>query len=139
MLLPESVTQVSDAELQLDLGAGVTGYIKAEQISDDPAFKLTEQFKKGDSVEAFVIRVSDLEGVAELSKKRVDADRNWKNIEEACENKTVLEGKVAEAVKGGVVIYTGANRVFIPASQSGGARRTRSLHAGWRDGQIPHH
>ena len=114
-----TVTQVSDAELQLDLGAGVTGYIKAEQISDDPAFKLTEQFKKGDSVEAFVIRVSDLEGVAELSKKRVDADRNWKNIEEACENKTVLEGKVAEAVKGGVVIYTGANRVFIPASQSG--------------------
>lgn len=114
-----TVTQVSDAELQLDLGTSVTGYIKAEQISDDPAFKLTEHFKKGDTVEAFVIRVSDLEGVAELSKKRVDADRNWKNIEEACENKTVLEGKVAEAVKGGVVIYSNANRVFIPASQSG--------------------
>ena len=114
-----TVTQVSDAELQLDLGTSVTGYIKAEQISDDPAFKLTEHFKKGDVVEAFVIRVSDLEGVAELSKKRVDSDRNWKNIEEACENKTVLEGKVAEAVKGGVVIYTNANRVFIPASQSG--------------------
>ncbi len=114
-----TVTQVSDAELQLDLGTSVTGYIKAEQISDDPAFKLTEHFGKGDTVEAFVIRVSDLEGVAELSKKRVDSDRNWKNIEEACENKTVLEGKVAEAVKGGVVIYTGANRVFIPASQSG--------------------
>lgn len=114
-----TVTQVSDAELQLDLGTSVTGYIKAEQISDDPSFKLTEHFKKGDTVEAFVIRVSDLEGVAELSKKRVDADRNWKNIEDACENKTVLEGKVAEAVKGGVVIYSGANRVFIPASQSG--------------------
>lgn len=114
-----TVTQVSDAELQLDLGTGVTGYIKAEQISDDPAYKLSEHFEKGDKVEAFVIRVSDLEGVAELSKKRVDSDRNWKNIEEACENKTVLEGKVAEAVKGGVVIYTGSNRVFIPASQSG--------------------
>ena len=114
-----TVTQVSDAELQLDVGTGVTGYIKAEQISDDPAFKLTENFKKGDSVEAFVIRVSDVEGVAELSKKRVDADRNWKNIEDAYENKTVLEGKVAEAVKGGVVIYANSNRVFIPASQSG--------------------
>lgn len=114
-----TVTQVSDAELQLDLGTSVTGYIKAEQITDDPAFKLTENFKKGDEVEAFVIRVSDLEGVAELSKKRVDADRNWKNIEEACENKTVLEGKVAEAVKGGVVIYTNSSRVFVPASQTG--------------------
>ena len=114
-----TVTYVSDAELQLDVGVGVTGYIKADQITDDPAVKLTEQFKKGDKVEAFVIRVSDVEGVAELSKKRADADKNWQNIVAACENKTVLEGKVAEAVKGGVVIYCDANRVFVPASQTG--------------------
>jgi 4-hydroxy-3-methylbut-2-enyl diphosphate reductase len=114
-----TVTHVSDAELQLDVGAGVTGYIKAEQISDDPSFKLTENFKNGDKVEAFVIRVSDIEGVAELSKKRVDADRNWFNLVAACEAKTVLEGKVAEAVKGGVVIFCDANRVFVPASQTG--------------------
>ena len=114
-----TVTHVSDAELQLDVGAGVTGYIKAEQITDDAAFKLTENFKNGDKVEAFVIRVSDIEGVAELSKKRVDADRNWLNIVAACEEKTVLEGKVAEAVKGGVVIFCDANRIFVPASQTG--------------------
>ena len=114
-----TVTHVSDAELQLDLSAGVTGYIKAEQITDDPAFKLTENFKNGDQVEGFVIRVSDIEGVAELSKKRADADKNWQNVVDACENKTVLEGKVTEAVKGGVVILHNANRVFVPASQTG--------------------
>lgn len=114
-----TVTQVTDNELQLDLGTSVTGYIKADQISDDPALKLTETFKKGDKVEAFVIRVSDVEGVAELSKKRVDADRNWQNIVAACEKKTILEGKVAEAVRGGVVIFVDANRVFVPASQTG--------------------
>ena len=114
-----TVTHVSDAELQLDVGAGVTGYIKADQITNDPAFKLVENFKNGDKVEAFVIRVSDVEGVAELSKKRVDADKNWQNLVAACENKTVLEGKVTEAVKGGVVIFCDANRVFVPASQTG--------------------
>ena len=114
-----TVTQVTDNELQLDLGTSVTGYIKADQISDDPALKLTESFKKGDKIEAFVIRVSDVEGVAELSKKRVDADRNWQTIVSACEEKTVLEGKVAEAVRGGVVIFVNANRVFVPASQTG--------------------
>ncbi len=114
-----TVTHVSDAEIQLDVGVGVTGYIKADQISNDPAFKLTENFKNGDKVEAFVIRVSDIEGVAELSKKRADADKNWQNIVAACEEKTVLEGKVAEAVKGGVVIYCDANRVFVPGSQTG--------------------
>ena len=114
-----TVTHVSDAELQLDVGVGVTGYIKADQITDDASFKLTENFKNGDKVEAFVIRVSDIEGVAELSKKRVDADKNWQNIVAACEEKAVLEGKVAEAVKGGVVIYAHSNRVFVPASQTG--------------------
>ncbi len=114
-----TVTHVSDAEIQLDVGAGVTGYIKADQITNDPAFKLTENFKNGDKVEAFVIRVSDIEGVAELSKKRADADKNWQNIVAACDEKTVLEGKVAEAVKGGVVIYCDANRVFVPGSQTG--------------------
>ena len=114
-----TVTYVSDAELQLDLGTSVTGYIKADQISDDPALKLTEVFHKGDEVEAFVIRISDIDGVAELSKKRVDADKNWQNIVAAYENKTILEGKVAEAVKGGVVIYVNASRVFVPASQTG--------------------
>ena len=114
-----TVTHVSDAELQLDLSAGVTGYIKAEQITDDPTFKLTENFKNGDQVEGFVIRVSDIEGVAELSKKRVDADKNWQSVVDACENKTVLEGKVTEAVRGGVVILYNANRVFVPASQTG--------------------
>ncbi len=114
-----TVTHVSDAELQLDLSAGVTGYIKAEQITDDPAFKLTENFKNGDQVEGFVIRVSDIEGVAELSKKRADADKNWQNVVNACENKTVLEGKVTEAVRGGVVILHNANRIFVPASQTG--------------------
>ncbi len=114
-----TVTHVSDAELQLDVGAGVTGYIKADQISNDPTFKLTENFKNGDQVKAFVIRVSDIEGVAELSKKRVDADENWQTLVDACENKTVLEGKVTKAVKGGVEIIYNANRVFVPASQSG--------------------
>ena len=113
------VTHVTDTELQLDLGAKVTGIIKSEQITDDPSVKLTEQFKVGDSVEAFVIRVSDVEGVAELSKKRVDSDKNWIKIVEASQNGDILEGKITSAVKGGVVAIVDSVRVFIPASQSG--------------------
>ena len=88
-----TVTHVSDAELQLDVGVGVTGYIKAVRGSDDPSVKLTEQFKVGDTVEAKVVRVSDIEGVAELSKKRVDSDKNWTGIVAAYENGDILEGK----------------------------------------------
>ncbi len=113
------VTAVSGAELQLDVGYKVTGIIKAEQITDDPSVNLKDMFKVGDSVEAFVIRVSDVEGIAELSKKRTDSDKNWGEIVAAYEAKTILEGKVIEAVKGGVIALTGATRVFIPGARSG--------------------
>ncbi len=116
------VTHVTDAELQLDLGAKVTGIIKAEQITDDPTARLTEMFKIGDAVEAFVIRVSDVEGVAELSKKRTDSDRNWKNIVALKDSGEVVSGKVLKAVNGGLTVAVDSVNVFVPASQSGVAK-----------------
>ena len=113
------VTHVDDTELQLDLGTGVTGYIKAERVTDDPSVKLTEAFHVGDSVEAKVIRVSDVDGVAELDKRRVDSGKNFKKVEEAKEAGEVLEAPVADVVKGGVIVYVYGSRIFIPASQSG--------------------
>ncbi|MBO5715655.1 MAG: bifunctional 4-hydroxy-3-methylbut-2-enyl diphosphate reductase/30S ribosomal protein S1 [Clostridia bacterium] len=116
------VTHVTDAELQLDLGAKVTGIIKAEQITDDASVRLTQMFNIGDEVEAFVIRVSDIEGVAELSKKRTDSDRHWKNIVALKESGEVVSGKVLKAVAGGLTVQVGATNVFVPASHSGLAK-----------------
>ena len=112
------VTAVNDGELQLDIGAKVTGIIKADQITDDPSCKLSEMFKIGDAVKAFVIRVSDVEGFATLSKKRVDSDACWTKIVEAKNNDTVLEGVVIEIVKSGVIVLVDSTRVFVHESQT---------------------
>ncbi|MBQ4091098.1 MAG: 4-hydroxy-3-methylbut-2-enyl diphosphate reductase [Clostridia bacterium] len=115
------VTAVNDSEIQLDLGAKVTGIIKAEKVTDDPNAKLTEMFKIGDAVEAFVVRVSDVEGFATLDKTRTDANKNWSKIVAAKENGETLEGKVIEVVKGnvGVIVLVETTRVFVHASQTG--------------------
>ena len=117
-----TVTYVTDAEIQLDVGAQVTGIIKAEQITDDPSVKLTELYKKGDQIEGRVGRVSDIEGIAELSKKAVDSARNWQKIVTANEEGAVVTGKVVEVIKGGVNVLVGATKVFVPASQTGIAK-----------------
>ncbi len=119
------VTAVNDTELQLDIGAKVTGIIKAEKITDDPAAKLTEMFKIGDAVEAFVVSVSDIDGFARLDKKRADSDKNWHKIVAAKENNEILEGKVVEVIKtAGVRVVCDGTRVFIPASQTGTPKNT---------------
>ena len=117
-----TIFTISDNEIKLDLGAKFTGVLTKEQITDDPTAKLSEMFKVGDQIEVFVIRVEDGKGIATVSKKRVDADNSWVILKDAFDNDIVLEGKVVSVVKGGVIVSTSGNSVFVPASQSGIAK-----------------
>ena len=116
------VTSVSATEVQLDLGCKVTGVLTLANVTDDPQAKLADLFKVGDTVEAVAVRVNDVEGIATLSKKKVDAKNNWNLVVKALEDGEVLSGKVIEAVKGGVVISALSQKIFVPASQTGVAR-----------------
>ena len=117
-----TVVTIGKNEIKLDLGTKVTGVLPKEQITDDPNADLSLMFKVGDEVDVFVIQVKDSEGIARLSKKRVDADNSWVVLKTAYENGEILEGKVTAAIKGGVIVTTGANTVFVPASQTGIAK-----------------
>ena len=113
------VTSISGTELNVDLGAKVTGVIAKNQITDDPNAKLEDMFKIGDEFDAFVIKVSDIEGMATLSKKRVDLINNWNNIVAYYNNGDVVEGKIVEAVRGGVIIVIDGVRILVPARHTG--------------------
>ncbi|MGN1345673.1 MAG: 30S ribosomal protein S1 [Eubacteriales bacterium] len=113
------VTSISPNEIHLDLGAKTTGVITHDKATDDPQAKLDVLYKVGDVVKAKVIKVSDIDGIATLDKTRVDSESNWLKIVEASETNETLEGKIVEAVKGGVIITINSVRVFIPASLTG--------------------
>ena len=118
-VVPCIVTSVTAGELGVDIGAKVTGVIPRDQVTDDPAAKLEDLYKIGDTFEAFVIKVSDIEGMATLSKKRVDSMKNWSTLVEAKESGEIVEGKITEAVRGGVIAIVNGNRVFIPGRHTG--------------------
>ena len=116
------VTAITPTEVQVDVGAKQSAYIKLSELSDDPTAKPEDIVKVGDEIETYIVRVNDVEGYAELSKKRLDTVKVWENIEQAVEDKTVLEGTVTEENKGGIVVSVKGVRVFVPASQSGQPR-----------------
>ena len=116
------VTAITPTEVQVDVGAKQAAYIKLSELSDDPSAKPEDIVHVGDEIETYIIRVNDVEGYAELSKKRLDAVKVWENIEKAVEEKTVMEGVVTEENKGGIVVSVKGVRVFVPASQSGQPR-----------------
>ncbi|MBE6606840.1 MAG: 4-hydroxy-3-methylbut-2-enyl diphosphate reductase [Ruminococcaceae bacterium] len=113
------ILMVSQSEITVDLGCKVTGIIPYNEITDTPNVDLTTMYKPGDEIEAFVIRVSDVDGMATLSKKKIDARKNLQFVIDAKESGETLEGRVIEAVRGGVIVSTNLVRVFVPASQTG--------------------
>ncbi len=113
------ITSVSQNEIHVDLGTKVTGIIPFSEVTDDPQEKLVEVYHVGDEIEAVVSKVSDLDGVAMLSRRRMLSTRNWQTVVDAKENGTILEGRVTEAVKGGVIIAIKLLKLFVPASQTG--------------------
>ena len=116
------VTGITATEVNVDLGTKHAGYIPLSELSDDPSAKPEDIVKVGDEIETYVMRVNDVEGVATLSKKRLDSVKHWDTVEAAVEEKTVLEGPVTEVNKGGVVVNLKGIRVFVPASQTGKPR-----------------
>ena len=116
------ITSVSAGELHVDLGAKVTGIIAYDEVTDDASVKLTDAFKPGDEITAVVIKVSDRDGVATLSKKRIDNKLRWKKVLDAYNEGAVIEGTVTDVIKGGVLLNYEGNRVFVPASQTGVAK-----------------
>jgi len=113
------VTAITPTEVQVDVGAKQSAYIKLSELSDDPSAKPEDIVHVGDEIETYIVRVNDVEGYAELSKKRLDAVKVWENIENAVDEKTILDGVVTEVNKGGIVVSVKGVRVFVPASQSG--------------------
>lgn len=113
------VVAITPTEVSIDLGTKYSAFIPTTEFTEDGEVKLEDAVHVGDTVEAIVVRVNDVEGTAQLSKKRMDAVKNWADIEAAQEAGSVVEGTVTEENKGGIVVSVKGIRVFVPASQSG--------------------
>ena len=102
-------------EVFVDIGYKSDGVISADEFSsgDD----LESDLKVGDEIEVYVARVNDVEGIVTLSRKKALARRVWNDVEKYYNDKTQIDTKVTEIVKGGVLCEWKGARIFVPASQ----------------------
>lgn len=117
-----TVIAVNPTEITVDIGRGVTGYVTADEFSNEPDVKLMDEVKAGDKLNLIIMKINDQEGTAMLSKRRYDAIAGWDNIVAAKDSGEIVTGFVKDVIKGGVVAYANGIRVFIPASQATASR-----------------
>ncbi|UIN48731.1 30S ribosomal protein S1 [Bacillus safensis] len=108
------VSKVEDKHVNVDIvNVKQPGIIPISELSSLHVEKASDVVKDGDELELKVTKVED--DALILSKRAVDADRAWEDLEKKFDTKEVFEAEVKDVVKGGLVVDIGV-RGFIPAS-----------------------
>jgi small subunit ribosomal protein S1 len=110
-LVDGSVIQVTPEQVFIDVGYKSEGKI--------PIAEFTEIPKIGDVVSVILIAKENKHGEVIVSKQKADVKLFWKNLRQAFQDHTVVEGLIEKPVKGGYDVDLGAGvRAFLPISQS---------------------
>lgn len=108
-----TVVKMEDKQVLVDIGYKTEGIVPISELSNLHVETTSDVVKEGDELQLKVKKVEDDEVI--LSKRSVDADKAWEELEANFQNGDVLETEVKEVVKGGLVVDIGL-RGFIPAS-----------------------
>ena len=111
------VHQVTDNEVIVNLGCKKDGILPIEEITLKEGETLADLFNEGDEIQAKVIKTDDGDGGILLSKKKLEINKHWKEINNAYEDKSIIDVKVVRVVNGGVIAKYKEVSGFIPMSQ----------------------
>lgn len=111
------VHQVTEKEVIVNMGCKKDGIIPRDEVTLEGDQKLTDLFAEGDEIQAKVIKTDDGDGGILLSKKKLEVNEHWNEINEALENKSIISVKVVKQVNGGVIAAYKEVSGFIPLSQ----------------------
>jgi small subunit ribosomal protein S1 len=109
------VVKVEADQAIVDIGYKYDGVIPLKELSSLQLDNATDAVQVGDELELKVVNINDHKETLQLSKRAIDSEKAWSVLQEKLESKEVFEAKVADVVKGGLVVDVGL-RGFVPAS-----------------------
>ena len=108
-----TVVGISKDGVLVDVGYKSEGIIPRVQFQDENG-ELT--IEEGDTVEVFLEKKEDSEGLIYLSKEKADKMKVWNDIGQSYEDNEPVRGKILSRIKGGLTVDIGV-RAFLPGSQ----------------------
>jgi len=114
-ILNGEVITVSKNFVLIDLGALGTGIVYPGEFYDNPS--LQKALKPGQQVAAVLLDLENEEGYRELSLKRAQKTTSWQDIKNKKESGEIIETKVININKGGLIVEISGIQGFLPLSQ----------------------
>ena len=98
------VARVTEEEVYVDIGAKTEAILPVKEVHLEEGQTLADLFVQENDIEVTVLDVDEQDGTVTVSHKRLARDKRLKELEEALEKETILEGKVKQVVSAGIVI-----------------------------------
>jgi small subunit ribosomal protein S1 len=106
-----TVLAVNATEVLVDVGFKSEGVISLSEFPDPSSITV------GATIDVFLEKMENQDGLVVLSKQRADFVRVWDRVKEAHDGGQVVEGKLVRKIKGGVVVDLYGVEAFLPGSQ----------------------
>ncbi|KAB2333702.1 30S ribosomal protein S1 [Bacillus mesophilum] len=108
------VTKVEEKQVIVHISdSKLDGIIPISELSSLHIEKASDAVAEGEELELEVLKVE--EEALILSKRKVDAEKSWEDLEKRYNDGEVFEAEIKDVVKGGLVVDLGV-RGFVPAS-----------------------
>jgi small subunit ribosomal protein S1 len=108
------VTKVEEKQVIISIAnSKLDGIIPISELSSLHIEKASDAVNEGDQLDLEVLKVE--EDALILSKRKVDAENAWQELEQKYESGEVFDAEIKDVVKGGLVVDLGV-RGFVPAS-----------------------
>ena len=109
-----TVIDITGDTVTVDIGYKSEGIVSLKEFLDS---KGKPTVSAGDEIKVLIEKREDSNGFVVLSKGRAEQLEFWDVIEESCESKAPVEGKVSQRIKGGFYVDIGGLTAFLPGSQ----------------------
>lgn len=109
------VLGIARNRMWVDIDGRAVGIIEGRELSESR--RIVSDLEVGDTVCASVMAKEDEEGHVILSLRRADAERGWDVLQKKFDGNELVNGRIMEANKGGLIIEVEGVRGFLPVSQ----------------------
>ncbi len=114
-VLTGDIIGISKNSVLIDLGALGTGIVYPGEFYDNP--NLQKALKAGQQVSAVLLDLENEEGYRELSLKQAQMTTAWQDIKDKKERGEIIDTKVVNINKGGLIVEINGIQGFLPLSQ----------------------
>lgn len=109
------VLSISKNGVVVDIDGRLTGVIRGKELEDESGEY--SKLSLGDTIEATILEMENEQGMLELSLRQAGHRKAWDSLQDLLENGEIVEAKIIDANKGGLMVKIGNVEGFLPVSQ----------------------